>query len=169
MENIFSKIFDYIRKLQSSTFISFLIFVYIYKKTGPTIPTLLILFFALNMGLLILIKFNRTIVNEFNIEQYLKLSILLLIPTIYLTYNNLSEFSWIQYCLNTLLGTKCLFNKPAIELFNLFMHISTYYMYIYYILHSMKNIITREFFINKFEITMTFLLLSLCIMLISTL
>lgn len=43
MENIFSKIFDYIRKLQSSTFISFLIFVYIYKKTGPTIPTLLIL------------------------------------------------------------------------------------------------------------------------------
>ena len=160
MENIFSKIFDYIR---------FLIFVYIYKKTGPTIPTLLILFFALNMGLLILIKFNRTIVNEFNIEQYLKLSILLLIPTIYLTYNNLSEFSWIQYCLNTLLGTKCLFNKPAIELFNLFMHISTYYMYIYYILHSMKNIITREFFINKFEITMTFLLLSVCIMLISTL
>lgn len=169
MENILSKIFDYIRKLQSSTFISFLIFVYIYKKTGPTIPTLLILFFALNMGLLILIKFNRTIVNEFNIEQYLKLSILLLIPTIYLTYNNLSEFSWIQYCLNTLLGTKCLFNKPAIELFNLFMHISTYYMYIYYILHSMKNIITREFFINKFEITMTFLLLSVCIMLISTL
>lgn len=169
MENIFSKIFDYIRKLQSSTFISFLIFVYIYKKTGPTIPTLLILFFALNMGLLILIKFNRTIVNEFNIEQYLKLSILLLIPTIYLTYNNLSKFSWIQYCLNTLLGTKCLFNKPAIELFNLFMHISTYYMYIYYILHSMKNIITREFFINKFEITMTFLLLSVCIMLISTL
>lgn len=169
MENILSKIFDYIRKLQSSTFISFLIFVYIYKKTGPTIPTLLILFFALNMGLLILIKFNRTIVNEFNIEQYLKLSILLWIPTIYLTYNNLSEFSWIQYCLNTLLGTKCLFNKPAIELFNLFMHISTYYMYIYYILHSMKNIITREFFINKFEITMTFLLLSVCIMLISTL
>lgn len=169
MENILSKIFDYIRKLQSSTFISFLIFVYIYKKTGPTIPTLLILFFALNMGLLILIKFNRTIVNEFNIEQYLKLSILLLIPTIYLTYNNLSEFSWIQYCLNTLLGTKCLFNKPAIELFNLFMHISTYYMYIYYILHSIKNIITREFFINKFEITMTFLLLSVCIMLISTL
>lgn len=169
MENIFSKIFDYIRKLQSSTFISFLIFVYIYKKTGPTIPTLLILFFALNMGLLILIKFNRTIVNEFNIEQYLKLSILLLIPTIYLTYNNLSEFSWIQYCLNTLLGTKCLFNKPAIELFNLFMHISAYYMYIYYILHSMKNIITRDFFINRFEITMTFLLLSTCIMLISTL
>lgn len=169
MENIFSKIFDYIRKLQSSTFISFLIFVYIYKKTGPTIPTLLILFFALNMGLLILIKFNRTIVNEFNIEQYLKLSILLLIPTIYLTYNNLSEFSWIQYCLNTLLRTKCLFNKPAIELFNLFMHISAYYMYIYYILHSMKNIITREFFINRFEITMTFLLLSACIMLISTL
>lgn len=169
MENIFSKIFDYIRKLQSSTFISFLIFVYIYKKTGPTIPTLLILFFALNMGLLILIKFNRTIVNEFNIEQYLKLSILLLIPTIYLTYNNLSEFSWIQYCLNTLLGTKCLFNKPAIELFNLFMHISAYYMYIYYILHSMKNIITREFFINRFEITMTFLFLSACIMLISTL
>jgi len=169
MENIFSKIFDYIRKLQSSTFISFLIFVYIYKKTGPTIPTLLILFFALNMGLLILIKFNRTIVNEFNIEQYLKLSILLLIPTIYLTYNNLSEFSWIQYCLNTLLGTKCLFNKPAIELFNLFMHISAYYMYIYYILHSMKNIITRDFFINRFEITMTFLLLSACIMLISTL
>lgn len=169
MENIFSKIFDYIRKLQSSTFISFLIFVYIYKKTGPTIPTLLILFFALNMGLLILIKFNRTIVNEFNIEIYLKLSILLLIPTIYLTYNNLSEFSWIQYCLNTLLGTKCLFNKPAIELFNLFMHISAYYMYIYYIFHSMKNIITREFFINKFEITMTFLLLSVCIMLISTL
>lgn len=69
IENILSKIFDYIRKLQSSTFISFLIFVYIYKKTGPTIPTLLILFFALNMGLLILIKFNRTIVNEFNIEQ----------------------------------------------------------------------------------------------------
>lgn len=169
MENIFSKIFDYIRKLQSSTFISFLIFVYIYKKTGPTIPTLLILFFALNMGLLILIKFNRTIVNEFNIEQYLKLSILLLIPTIYLTYNNLSEFSWIQYCLNTLLRTKCLFNKPAIELFNLFMHISAYYMYIYYILHSMKTIITREFFINRFEITMTFLLLSACIMLISTL
>lgn len=121
------------------------------------------------MGLLILIKFNRTIVNEFNIEQYLKLSILLLIPTIYLTYNNLSEFSWIQYCLNTLLGTKCLFNKPAIELFNLFMHISAYYMYIYYILHSMKNIITRDFFINRFEITMTFLLLSACIMLISTL
>ena len=169
MENIFSKIFDYIRKLQSSTFISFLIFVYIYKKTGPTIPTLLILFFALNMGLLILIKFNRTIVNEFNIEQYLKLSILLLIPTIYLTYNNLSEFSWIQYCLNTLLGKKCLFNKPAIELFNLFMHISAYYMYIYYILHSMNNIITRDFFINRFKITMTFLLLSACIMLISTL
>lgn len=69
IENILSKIFDYIRKLQSSTFISFLIFVYIYKKTGPTITTLLILFFALNMGLLILIKFNRTIVNEFNIEQ----------------------------------------------------------------------------------------------------
>lgn len=59
MENIFSKIFDYIGKLQSSTFISFLIFVYIYKKVDPTIPTLLILFFALNMGLLILIKFNR--------------------------------------------------------------------------------------------------------------
>lgn len=93
MENIFSKIFDYIGKLQSSTFISFLIFVYIYKKVDPTIPTLLILFFALNMGLLILIKFNRTIVNEFNIEQYFKLSMLLLIPTLYLTYNNLSEFS----------------------------------------------------------------------------
>ena len=169
MENIFSKIFDYIRKLQSSTFISFLIFVYIYKKTGPTIPTLLILFFALNMGLLILIKFNRTIVNEFNIEQYLKLSILLLIPLIYLTFNNLSGFRWIQYCLNTLFGTKCLFNKPAIELFNLFMHISAYYMYIYYILHSMKNIITRDFFINRCEITMTFLLLSACIILISTL
>lgn len=169
MENIFSKIFDYIRKWQSSTFISFLIFVYIYKKTGPTIPTLLILFFALNMGLLILIKFNHTIVNEFNIEQYLKLSILLLIPLIYLTFNNLSGFRWIQYCLNTLFGTKCLFNKPAIELFNLFMHISAYYMYIYYILHSMKNIITRDFFINRFEITMTFLLLSACIMLISTL
>ena len=169
MENIFSKIFDYIRKLQSSTFISFLIFVYIYKKTGPTIPTLLILFFALNMGLLILIKFNRTIVNEFNIEQYLKLSILLLIPLIYLTFNNLSGFRWIQYCLNTLFGTKCLFKNPAIELFNLFMHISAYYMYIYYILHSMKNIITRDFFINRFEITMTFLLLSACIMLISTL
>lgn len=169
MDNIFSKIFDYIEKLQSTTFISFLIFIYIYKKTDPTIPTLLILFFALNMGLLILIKFNRTIVNEFNIEQYFKLSILLLIPTIYLTCNNLSEFSWIQYCLNTLFGTKCSFNKPAIELFNLFMHISVYYMYIYYIFHSMKNIITREFFINKFEITMTFLLLSVCIMLISTL
>lgn len=169
MDNIFSKIFDYIEKLQSTTFISFLFFIYIYKKTDPTIPTLLILFFALNMGLLILIKFNRTIVNEFNIEQYFKLSILLLIPTIYLTCNNLSEFSWIQYCLNTLLGTKCLFNKPAIELFNLFMHISAYYMYIYYILHSMKNIITRDFFINRFEITMTFLLLSACIMLISTL
>jgi len=42
MENIFSKIFDYIGKLQSSTFISFLIFVYIYKKVDPTIPTLLI-------------------------------------------------------------------------------------------------------------------------------
>lgn len=169
MENIFSKIFDYIGKLQSSTFISFLIFVYIYKKANPTIPTLLILFFALNMGLLILIKFNRTIVNEFNIEQYFKLSILLLIPTIYLTCNSLSEFSWIQYCLNTLLGTKYLFNKPVIELFNLFMHISTYYMYIYYIFHSMKNIISREFFFNRFEITMSFLLLSVCIMLISTL
>lgn len=121
------------------------------------------------MGLLILIKFNRTIVNEFNIEQYFKLSILLLIPTIYLTCNSLSEFSWIQYCLNTLLGTKYLFNKPVIELFNLFMHISTYYMYIYYIFHSMKNIISREFFFNRFEITMSFLLLSVCIMLISTL
>lgn len=169
MENIFSKIFDYIEKLQSSTFISFLIFVYIYKKTNPTIPTLLILFFVLNMGLLILIKFNRTIVNEFNIEQYFKLSMLLLIPTLYLTYNNLSEFSWIQYCLNTLFGTKCLFNKPAIKLFNLFMHISVYYMYIYYIFHSMKNIISREFFFNRFEITMSFLLLSVCVMLISTL
>ena len=56
MDNIFSKIFDYIEKLQSTTFISFLIFIYIYKKTDPTIPTLLILFFALNMGLLILIN-----------------------------------------------------------------------------------------------------------------
>lgn len=169
MDNIISKIFDYIEKLQSTTFISFLIFIYIYKRVDPTIPTLLILFFALNMGLLILIKFNRTIVNEYDIMQYFKLSILLLIPLIYLTFNNLSGFRWIQYCLNTLFGTKCLFNKPAIEIFNLFMHISVYFIYIYYIFHSMKNIINREFFFNRFEITMSFLLLSVCIMLISTL
>lgn len=169
MDNIISKIFDYIEKLQSTTFISFLIFIYIYKRVDPTIPTLLILFFALNMGLLILIKFNRTIVNEYDIMQYFKLSILLLIPLIYLTFNNLSGFRWIQYCLNTLFGTKCLFNKPAIEIFNLFMHISVYFIYICYIFHSMKNIINREFFFNRFEITMSFLLLSVCIMLISTL
>lgn len=169
MQNILNKLVDSISKMQTTTFISFLLFVYVYKKTNPSISILLILIFALTTGLLVLIKFNRTIVNEYDIMQYFKLSILLLIPLIYLTFNNLSGFRWIQYCLNTLFGTKCLFNKPAIELFNLFMHISVYFIYIYYIFHSMKNIISREFFFNRFEITMSFLLLSVCIMLISTL